>query len=62
MLTSHDYREMAERSAQLAIASSCDSVAEGLLALALQYMTWAAKGGVSESQQPQQDRWEGFGD
>ena len=34
-----DYKEMADRSAQLAIASPAPSVAEALLALALQYMT-----------------------
>ena len=42
MLTSTDYREMADRSAQLAIASPAPSVAEALLALALHYMTQAA--------------------
>ena len=44
MLTSADYRDMADRSAQLAIASPAPSVAEALLTLALHYMTQAAEG------------------
>ena len=52
MLTSADYREMADRSAQLAIASPAPSVAEALLALALHYMTQAAGPVTSTSQQP----------
>ena len=51
MLTSADYREMANRSAQLAIASPAPSVAEALLALALHYMTQSASCGLSTSQQ-----------
>jgi hypothetical protein len=51
MPTSADYREMADRSAQLAIASSCDSVAEALLALALNYIKLSARGGNIGSQQ-----------
>ena len=46
MLTSADYREMADRSAQLAIASPAASVAEALLALALHYMTQSASCGL----------------
>ena len=53
MPTSADYREMADRSAQLAIASSCDSVAEALLALALNYIKLSARGGNIGSQQLQ---------
>ena len=44
---------MADRSAQLAIASSCDSVAEALLALALNYIKLSARGGNIGSQQLQ---------
>jgi hypothetical protein len=55
MLTSADYREMADRSAQLAIASPTPSVAEALLALALDYMTQVAS---RQSQSPLQ----GYGD
>jgi hypothetical protein len=63
MLTSADYREMADRSAQLAIASPAPSVAEALLTLALHYMTQAA-GGTSTGQQSRQDQspWQEFGD
>jgi hypothetical protein len=64
MLTSPDYREMADRSAQLAIASPAASVAEALLALALHYMTQSASCGLSTSQQLSQfeSPLQGFGD
>jgi hypothetical protein len=65
MPTSADYREMADRSAQLAIASSCDSVAEALLALALNYIRLSASGGSTGGQQLhelQQVPYESFGD
>jgi hypothetical protein len=64
MLTSADYREMADRSAQLAIASTAASVAEALLALALHYMTHAASRGSITNPQPWQGQipLEGFGD
>ena len=64
MLTSADYREMADRSAQLAIASPTPSVAEALLALALHYMTQSASHSPSTSQQPwqSQSHLQGFGD
>ena len=64
MPTSADYREMADRSAQLAIASSCDSVAEALLALALNYIKLSARGANIGSQQlqDQQVPYESFGD
>ena len=63
MPTSADYREMADRSAQLAIASSCDSVAEALLALALNYIKLSARGANIGSQQlqDQQVPHESFG-
>src|SRR6476660_3386997 len=43
MPTSEDYRQMADRSAQLAIGCSAPSVAQALLALGLEYMTLAAR-------------------
>ena len=59
MSTSVDYREMADRSAQLP-----PSVAEALLALALHYMTQAASRGSSTSPQQWQSQspLQGFGD
>jgi hypothetical protein len=68
MATSEDYRQMANRSAQLAIACSAPSVAQALLALALDYMTLAAKRGqaVAARQQHQHQHMHqdpaGFGD
>jgi len=44
MPTSEDYKQMANRSAQLAIACSAPSVAQALLALGLEYMALAASG------------------
>ena len=41
MPTSEDYRQTANRSAQLAIACSAPSIAQALLALGLEYMTLA---------------------
>jgi hypothetical protein len=66
MVTSEDYRQMANRSAQLAIACSAPSVAEALLALAVDYMALAARLGQpaaarQQHQQMQQDA-AGFGD
>jgi hypothetical protein len=43
MPTSEDYRQMANRSAQLAIGCSTPSVAQALLALGLEYMALAAR-------------------
>jgi hypothetical protein len=45
MATPEDYHQMANRSAQLAIACSAPSVAQAFLALALDYMALAAKHG-----------------
>jgi hypothetical protein len=65
--TSKDYEQMADRVAQLAIASSAPSVAEALMALALDHMTRAV--GLSElaaSKQQQRpthhDQFVGYGD
>jgi hypothetical protein len=41
MPSSEDYRQMANRTAQIAIACSAPSVAAALLALALEYMALA---------------------
>ena len=43
MPTFEDYRQMANRSAQLAIACSAPSVAHALLALGAEYMALAAR-------------------
>jgi hypothetical protein len=45
MPTSEEYRQMANRSAQLAIACSAPSIAKALLALGLEYMVLAATPG-----------------
>jgi len=47
MPTSEDYKQMANRSAQLAIACSAPSVAQALLALGLEYMALAARLGAA---------------
>jgi hypothetical protein len=67
MPTSEDYRQMANRTAQIAIACSAPSVAGALLALALEYMTLAdslspaAFAKEPQLQEMQQDP-AGFGD
>jgi hypothetical protein len=66
MATFEDYRQMANRSAQLAIACSPPSVAHALLALAMDYMALAARAGqpAAARQQHQHMRQDpaGFGD
>ena len=64
MATSEDYRQVANRSAQLAIACSTPSVAQALLALALDYMALAAKHGQPAAAQHLHMRQDpgGFGD
>ena len=59
MPTSEDYRQMADRSAQLAVGCSAPSVAQALLALGLEYMALAAR--LSEPAPMRQDP-AGFGD
>jgi hypothetical protein len=59
MPTSEDYRQTADRAAQLALACSAPSVAQALLALGLEYMTLAAR--LGQSAEMQQDP-AGFGD
>ncbi len=60
MLTSEDYRQMANRSAQLAIACAAPSVSEALMTLALDYMSLAAA--KRSQQETRQDPSAGFGD
>jgi hypothetical protein len=67
MLTSEDYRRMANRSAQLAIACSAPDLAKALMALALDYMTLATRltqpvAGRQLRPQMLQDPSVGFGD
>jgi hypothetical protein len=67
MLTSEDYRQMADRSAQLAIACPAPDLAKALMALALDYMTLAARptrpgAGKQLRAQMLQDSSVGFGD
>jgi hypothetical protein len=67
MLTSQDYRQMADRSAQLAIACAAPDIAKALMALALDYMTLAARPtqpGAGKQLAPQmlEDPSLGFGD
>jgi len=64
MATSEDYRQMANRSVQLAIGCAAPSVAQVLLALALDYMVLAAKHGNPAAAQHQHMRQDpaGFGD
>ena len=59
MATSEDYRQMANRCAQLAIACSAPSIAQTLLALGLEYMALAAR--LGQPAEMQQDP-AGFGD
>src|SRR6476661_2147749 len=59
MPSSEDYRQMANRSAQLAIGCSAPGVAQALLALGLEYMALAAR--LSEPAAMRQDP-AGFGD
>ena len=60
MPTSEDYRQMANRSAQIAIACSAPSVAHALLALGLDYMALSARFG--QPREMQQQEFAGFGD
>jgi hypothetical protein len=65
MLMSDNYRQMADRSAQLAIACSEPSVAKSLLVLALDYMTLATTLDQPAHQRPQtqqHDPRDDFGD
>ena len=59
MPTFEDYKQMANRCAQLAIACSAPNVAQTLLALGLEYMALAAR--LGQAAEMQQDP-AGFGD
>src|SRR6476659_10245072 len=59
MPTPEDYRQMANRCAQLAIACSAPSIAQTLLTLGLDYMALAAR--LGQPAEMQQDP-AGFGD
>ena len=67
MPTSEDYRQMANRAAQIAIACSASSVAAALLGLALEYMVLAdglSRPILEKEQQLQEMRQDpaGYGD
>jgi len=67
MPTSEDYRQMANRAAQIAIACSAPSVAAALLGLALEYMVLAdgLSRPILEKEQPPQEMQQdpaGYGD
>jgi hypothetical protein len=62
MLTREDYKERSDQYARLAIESAAPTVAEALMALALDYAKRAAKAnpGLTRTQQPHAS--DGFGD
>jgi hypothetical protein len=62
MATCEDYRQMANRSAQLAVGCAAPSVAQAFLALALDYMALAAKHGQPEQHQNMRQDPAGYGD
>ena len=66
MPTCEDYKQMAGRVAQLAIATSAPTLSQALMALAVDHMTRAARlGELQDSQQQrpmQQDQSAGYGD
>ena len=65
MPTAEDYKQMADRSAHLALECAAPSVAEALMALALDYMkraTSVSNAVPSEQQQVAREPLDGFGD
>ena len=64
MLNCEDYKQLSNRFAQLAIASSAPSVAKALMAIAFDYASRAVE--VHQVAAGEQKRWhhpvEGFGD
>ena len=62
MLTREDYKERSDQYARLAIESAAPTVAEALMAMALDYAKRAAKAnpGLTRTQQPHDS--DGFGD
>jgi hypothetical protein len=61
MLTSESYKQLSDRCAQLAIASTAPSIAEALMALAFDYVTRAARSAAGQ-QTMLQEPADGFGD
>jgi hypothetical protein len=57
-----DYRQLADRSAQLAIASSEPSVKAALMTLAMNYMSASANLSLLAQEEMQQDPSAGYGD
>jgi hypothetical protein len=63
MSSSEGYKQLSDRCAQIAIASSAPSVAQALMALAFDYLTRADKSASPAVGQPrQQEPIDGFGD
>ena len=67
MLTSESYKQLSDRCAQIAIASSAPSVARALMGLAFDYVTRADKPVSPAGEQLRQERMhqepiDGFGD
>jgi hypothetical protein len=66
MLTSESYKQLSDRCAQLAIATSAPSVAQALMALAFDYLTLAdmpaPPAGQQRQQRMHQEPADGFGD
>ena len=63
MLTSESYKQLSDRCAQIAIASSAPSVAQALMALAFDYLTRANESAsLAMGQQRHQGLVDGFGD
>jgi hypothetical protein len=62
MPTCEDYKQMADRVAQLAIATSAPTLSQALMALAVDHMTRAARLGELQQRPMQQDQFAGYGD
>jgi hypothetical protein len=67
MLSSEGYKQLSDRCAQVAIASSAPSVARALMALAFDYLTRADESaspavGLQRQQRVHQEPIDGFGD
>jgi|Tabmets5t2r1_1033131.scaffolds.fasta_scaffold131907_1 hypothetical protein len=65
MLNCEDYKQLSNRFAQLAIASSAPTVAKALMAIAFDYASRAAtvhQVAAGEHQKSRHDQIDGFGD
>jgi hypothetical protein len=63
MLTSESYKQLSDRCAQIAIASSTPSVAQALMALAFDYLARANESASpAMGQQRHEEPVDGFGD